>query len=145
MRVRLWNFKCAQPPLNCTRVHTFYVLSLRVRFFMRNTGALSQVYVYYTYIRRGFRTLVQPSARMRSECACVCLSVSLICDPRLQGGQTAIPTASVLRGHCFKCCKDRSLFAYREEVRLPAYNYTRARTFHAKSVRVYTLRGCVYS
>ena len=39
-----------------------------------------------------------------SVCLSVCLSVPLICDPRLQGGQTAIPTASVLRGHCFKCC-----------------------------------------
>ena len=37
-------------------------------------------------------------------CVCVCLSVclfQLICNLRLQGGQTAIPTGSVLRGHCF--------------------------------------------
>ena len=43
-----------------------------------------------------------------------------------------------------------AIFAYRGEVHhfcLPAYKYTRARTFHAISlhVRVYTLRGCVYS
>ena len=77
-----------------------------------------------------------------SACVCVCLSVclfQLICNSRLQhSGQTAIPTASVLRVHSFKCCvflklfccKDRGILAYRGEVRhfcLPAYNYTTKR------------------